>query len=111
MSLPAPKVLKIDHRWARGQYYSRSSGLVLTDDGSVVIFDGYGNRISMADKQMEQAMGGKGVASLVGGGSPNASRVCISAEMAARDAREAAEDTQGRLAGAGIEANLVRVER
>jgi hypothetical protein len=47
MSLPAPKVLKIDHRWARGQYYSRSSGLVLTDDGSVVIFDGYGNRISM----------------------------------------------------------------
>lgn len=36
-------------------------------------------------KQMEQAMGGKGVASLVGGGSPNASRVCISPEMAARD--------------------------
>ncbi|MDH4392176.1 MAG: SPOR domain-containing protein, partial [Aquabacterium sp.] len=27
------------------------------------------------------------------------------------DSREPAEDTQGRLAGAGIEANLVRVER
>lgn len=36
-------------------------------------------------KQMEQAMGGKGIAPIAGGGSPNASRVCISPEMAARD--------------------------
>lgn len=47
LPLPSPKVLKIDHRWARGQYYSRSAGLVFTDDGSVVQFDGYGNGISM----------------------------------------------------------------
>ncbi len=36
-------------------------------------------------KQMEQAMGGKGIAPIAGGGSPNASRLCISPEMAARD--------------------------
>lgn len=47
LALPSPKVLKIDHRWLRGQYYSRSAGLVFTDDGGVVQFDGYGNRISM----------------------------------------------------------------
>lgn len=45
--LPVPKVLRIDHRWLRGQYYSRSAGLVFTDDGGTVHFDGYGNRISM----------------------------------------------------------------
>lgn len=36
-------------------------------------------------KQMEQAMGGKGIAPIAGGGSGNASRLCISPEMAARD--------------------------
>lgn len=47
MQLPTPTVLKIDHRWLRGQYYHRSAGLVFTDDGGVVQFDGYGNSFSM----------------------------------------------------------------
>lgn len=59
LAFPTPRLLKIDHRFAQGRFYAREAGLVMTDDASVVHFDGYGNRITMGAKgiRMESPIG------------------------------------------------------
>lgn len=44
---PTPKTVVIDSRYGAVQYFQNTAGITVTDDGGVVIFDGYGSAISL----------------------------------------------------------------
>lgn len=44
---PDPQAVRVDHRWESVDYYENTAGLSVTDDGGVVLFDGYGGEIRM----------------------------------------------------------------
>ncbi len=48
MDRPEPKQIKVDHRYGEVDYYENTAGIRVTDDGAVVIFDGYGGEIRLA---------------------------------------------------------------
>lgn len=47
MDVPDPKQLRVDHRYGNVRYYEVMSHLTLTEDGAVVISDGYGAEIKL----------------------------------------------------------------
>lgn len=50
---PDPMYLEVDHRYGRSKYYPNESGIVLLDDGSVVVYDGAGSEIKMYSGRIE----------------------------------------------------------
>ena len=55
---PTAKKLKIDHRYKEVEYFQNVAGITVTDDGGVVIFDGYGSTITMTGGNMILAPAG-----------------------------------------------------
>lgn len=49
---PTAKKLKVDHRYGEVSYYQRESFIVMHDDGSVQIGDGYGSQIVLSAGQV-----------------------------------------------------------
>jgi hypothetical protein len=45
---PGSVELKVDHRYNTQRYYQTEAGITFTEDGSVVLFDGYGSAITMS---------------------------------------------------------------
>ena len=47
MDRPEAKKVTVDHRLKDVEYYENTAGLSITDDGAVVLFDGYGSEIRL----------------------------------------------------------------
>ena len=45
---PKSVELQVDHRYKKQQYYQTESGITFMEDGSVVLFDGYGSAITLS---------------------------------------------------------------
>lgn len=53
LDTPEPIYLDVDHRYKLTPYYETESGIALLDDGSVVIYDGWGSEIRMGGGNIE----------------------------------------------------------
>lgn len=52
MNYPKSDKIKIDHRFGDVEYFQRTAFFVITDDGSIVLGDGYGSTIEMSGGQI-----------------------------------------------------------
>lgn len=48
MQAPTPQAVKVDDRYGEVDYYQRTAGVALLEDGGITIFDGYGASITLA---------------------------------------------------------------
>jgi len=53
LNSPTPVYLDVDHRYGLAPYYETESGIALLDDGSVVIYDGWGSEIRLGSGNIE----------------------------------------------------------
>lgn len=53
LDAPTPLYLDVDHRYGLVRYYENESGIAFLDDGSVVLYDGWGSEIRMGGGNIE----------------------------------------------------------
>ncbi len=89
LTTPAARKLRVDARYGEVSYYENTAGISITDDGAVVLFDGYGGEIRLAGGNIQISCPGNVFLQ------PGKSLVALAGDDACIRAQQSAELTAG----------------